>query len=202
MFSEEQRRGVLPLKKSLWPSREGISLWPDVKTPKELCLSLLLGYKERSRHTHENRVQVALKQANKDIGLLESILVENLIGIRMGMELPSKYFGYFRRRWGFLILTSSRLPTGLIRYLISKWITDPYSLWLQERKGFKQYLKSLPISVVNRVRSRADATEDYFSGDTSEDPDSEGLYSADELYSEASDMSGSFDDSIIDSFVD
>lgn len=204
VFSEQQRSGVLPLKRSLWPRRDGKSLWPDIKTPKELCLSLLLGAESPPKELYSwrvPRVRFTVEQANKDIGLLESILRENLLGIRMGSDVPSKYFGYFRRRWGFLILTSARLPTGLIRYLIGKWITDPYSLWLAERKGFRQFLKSLPETIVSRSRSRADSAEDFFCGDQSEALDSEGLAFEDEIYSDASSEGDLSDDAAFRSAV-
>lgn len=205
VFSEEQRLGVLPLSKSLWPRRDGRSLWPDIKTPKELCLSLLLGRNDKPSKElygcHVKRVKYTIKQANEDISLLEAILCENLLGVRMGSEVPSKYFGYFRRRWGFLILTSSRLPTGLIRYLIGKWITDPYSLWLAERKSLRQFLSTLPGAIVSRSRSRADSTEDFFCGTESEALDSEELSFDDEIYSDSASEGDLSDDAAFRSAI-
>lgn len=162
-------------------------------------MSLLLNAVKPPEELYDRRVKrvsFTLKQANEDIGLLESILRENLLGIRMGADVPSKYFGYFRRRWGFLILTSGRLPTGLIRYLIGKWLTDPYSLWLAERKGLRQFLRSLPETIVSRSRRRADSIEDFSDGIQSEALDSEELYSADDSDIASSEGMDSFEDEL------
>jgi len=92
--------------------------------------------------------------------LLEAVVLTNVVGIRADLKVPKKFLGYFRYRWGFLILTGARLPTSLIRFLISQWITNFSSCWLEKQVRFRYYLKHLPEAVLHcegKLRDRPEA---------------------------------------------
>jgi hypothetical protein len=74
-----------------------------------------------------------------------------VIGIRADVSIPKKFFGHFRYRWGFLILTSPAIPGPLVRFLTGIWLTAPYSLWLGQAVTFKQYLKWYTSPLVDKV---------------------------------------------------
>jgi hypothetical protein len=104
-------------------------------------------------------VAVPLRQFNTDIGLARRIIRRQVIGIRSDIAVPEKFWGYFRYRWNFLILTSpTSLPSGLTRFLASVWCTDPHSLWLERKVTLKQYLRDVPRAVLNRTERLKTAT--------------------------------------------
>jgi hypothetical protein len=82
------------------------------------------------------------KAVSDDIRLATRIVRQQIVGIRTGMGVPEKFLGYFRRRHGFLILsTRYNLPSGLVRFLLAKWIVVPTSLWLVEPCPFRTFLR-------------------------------------------------------------
>lgn len=95
------------------------------------------------------------EQLSNDIRLARKIVRRNVVGVRLSVEIPEKFLDYFRRRHGFLILTTRHgLPAGLVRSLLSIWKTNPYSLWLQENCPLKRYLKRhKPADFVSSVVS-------------------------------------------------
>lgn len=81
------------------------------------------------------------RQVSDDIRLAGSIVSNCIVGIRASVEVPVKFLQHFRSRHGFLILTTRyKIPSGLIRFLISRWISMPTSLWLVEPCQFKKFL--------------------------------------------------------------
>jgi hypothetical protein len=71
--------------------------------------------------------------------------MRHVVGLRSDVEVPEKYLGYFRYRWGFLILTAPFiLPIGLTRFIVSLWVRNPHSLWLEWFGTLKQYLRVVP----------------------------------------------------------
>jgi len=82
------------------------------------------------------------KAVSDDIRLASRIVRQQIVGIRFNMGVPEKFLGYFRRRYGFLILsTRHNLPSGLVRFLLARWIVTPTSLWLVEPCPFRNFLR-------------------------------------------------------------
>jgi len=101
------------------------------------------------------------KAVANDIRLASKIVRRQIVGIRIHMEVPRKFLGYFRRRHGFLILSCRHnLPAGLVRFLIACWIRTPTSLWLVEYCPFRLYLRRKRYSDFIRVPASTDAVID------------------------------------------
>lgn len=146
-----QEREVLRLHETSWPSYHDGPAWPTTPTFNEWLEMIRYGNFPLDRVYDNCTLQVSLRQFNSDIGLAKRIIRRQIIGIRSDIAVPAKYWGYFRYRWNFLILTSPTcLPSGLTRFLASIWCTDPHSLWLERKVTLKQYLRSVPKSVFNR----------------------------------------------------
>jgi hypothetical protein len=94
--------------------------------------------------------KVPFSDFNDSIDLANRIVSHNVIGIRSNVEIPKKFLGHFRYRWNFLILTTYRMPPGLARFLASKWLLDPTSLWLERKVSLKRFLREVPVAIYNR----------------------------------------------------
>jgi hypothetical protein len=91
-----------------------------------------------------------------DILLTKRICSRHIIGVRSDVSVPEQFLGHFRYRQGFLILTSPySLPSGLARFLISQWVTDPHSLWLEWFGTLKQYLRRVPSHLLDGIELKA-----------------------------------------------
>jgi len=91
----------------------------------------------------------------KENPYLSTILCQNaVVGIRSSIEVPRKFLGYFRYAHNFLIVVTPYLPIGLVRFLLGKWTTNPYSLWLRRAVTLKQYLRKVPTSLAVQARHR------------------------------------------------
>jgi len=104
---------------------------------------------------------------NGDSELIKRIVRRHIVGVRSDIEVPEKFLGYFRYRWGFLILTAPGiLPIGLARFLVGLWVRNPHSLWLEWFGTLKQYLRAVPSRLLaglelNRfVPSLSDSEDD------------------------------------------
>jgi len=87
------------------------------------------------------------KAVSENLRLAGSIVSKQVVGIRASVEVPKKFLGHFRSSYGFLILTTRfKIPSGLIRFLLARWITSPTSLWLVEPCHFKTFLKRHVVS--------------------------------------------------------
>jgi hypothetical protein len=85
------------------------------------------------------------------------IIGHRVYGLRSDIEVPQKYFGYFRYCNGFSILTAPRaMPIGLARFLAGKWVTDPHSLWLERPETLKQSLRRVPVRFLEPVGYESD----------------------------------------------
>jgi hypothetical protein len=77
-----------------------------------------------------------------DIRLSSRIVAQQIVGVRFNMKVPENFLRYFRRRYGFLILSVRHsLPAGLVRFLIGLWVKTPTSLWLVENCPFRIFLR-------------------------------------------------------------
>lgn len=154
-----QERRVLGLEASSWPSFHDRPAWPSTPTFNEWLEMIRFGDAPNDLVYDNATVAVPLRQFNTDIGLARRIIRRQVIGIRSDIAVPEKFWGYFRYRWNFLILTSpTSLPSGLTRFLASVWCTDPHSLWLERKVTLKQYLRDVPRAVLNRTERLKTAT--------------------------------------------
>jgi len=156
-----QRLAVKPLKSSDWPRDPLGPSWPSYPSINEWMDLLRRGIDPFSRSGYENPegntgyTRVSRRQLSESPELATAIVANNIVGIRSSTEIPAKYWGYFRYRWNFLILTgTSALPIGLVRFLLAQWCTSPFSLWLRRAVPLKKFLRKTPISLVRRADTR------------------------------------------------
>lgn len=131
---------------------------------------------------HGETVRYTRDQVNNDVDLITYIVSENVLGIRADIEVPKKFLGHFRYRWGFLILTSFAIPIGLVRFLTSQWIKTPFNLWLNRNVSYRKFLSSVPKRLT--VRKPANPSPSF-------DDDEEGEWPGHTAYEDES-----FDDMI------
>jgi len=147
---ERQLAVVKRLPASDWPRLGTRSAWPSTPSVDELMEMSRRGLTPRPMQKHtEQKVKYHLTRAQvrSEPDLCKAIVRQQVVGVRIGQHIPSKYLKYFRRRWNFLILTSPWcLPIGLARSLTALWITNPSSLWLLDKCSFKCYLKKTPYT--------------------------------------------------------
>lgn len=146
-----------------WPSFRGRSLWPSTLSINELLVSGTRGWSGYPDFPPPPAVErVGVREFNGNPLLAEEIVRRNVVGLRSDIEIPVRYLSHFRYCRNFLILTAPRLPIGLVRFLASVWITDPYSLWLERKVSFKKFLKVYVAKpVVSTCRARWAAPDPY-----------------------------------------
>jgi len=156
-----QRLAVKPLKSQDWPKDLLGPSWPSYPSINEWMDLLRRGIDPFSRPGYQNPEShigftgVGRRQLRDFPELATAIVANNIVGIRSSAEIPAKYWGYFRYRWNFLILTgTSALPIGLVRFLLARWCTHPFSLWLRRAVTLKKFLRKTPISLVKRAETR------------------------------------------------
>jgi len=136
--------GTHRLRATDWP-RGARYLWPSTPSASELLEMsrrgvLHRGLEPNPRHTVKDCL--SRRQVSDDIRLATSIVADKIIGIRSSVKVPREFLKYFRYRWDFLILTVRWcIPAGLVRFLLSRWVCAPTSLWLVENCRFKNFLK-------------------------------------------------------------
>lgn len=144
------------LDREAWPSVAGKPAWPSSPSINEWLEMIRRGAVSSSdqwRHSGKTE-RVSLREFNSNIGIAERIVVRQVIGLRADVEMPRKFLRYFRYRWGFLILISSKIPCGLTRFLASTWCVNPYSLWLERKVSLKTFLRQVPFSLLQRARDK------------------------------------------------
>lgn len=141
------------LSRSAWPTVAGRPAWPSSPNITEWLEMILRGVKPSSDHWVQSgkTTPVTRREFNENIELARLIVVRQIIGLRADVEVERKFLKYFRYRWGFLILTYTNIPAGLVRRLASIWIKDPYSLWLERKVSLRKFLRQVPTSILNRV---------------------------------------------------
>jgi hypothetical protein len=104
---------------------------------------------------HSGYTRVSRGELRENPVLAARIVSNVIVGIRSSMEVPGKFLRFFRYSQNFLILTATyAIPIGLVRFLLGKWTTNPYSLWLRRAVTLKQYLRKVPTSLVLQARHR------------------------------------------------
>jgi hypothetical protein len=150
-YHEANVKGAKRLRQQDWPSyRDGRPAWPSSPTFFEKMDQLRRGFTYPEMPAPSVTRRVSLADFNDSIDLANRIISFNVIGIRSNVEIPSKYLGHFRYRWNMLILTTYKCPPGLARFLASRWLCDPTSLWLERAVPLKKFLREVPVAIINR----------------------------------------------------
>jgi len=137
--------GTARLRKIDWPRITG-NRWPSTPSISELLEMsksgiVYRGLEPTTRRPVEGRL--TRKLVSDDIRLATKIVSKYIVGIRSSEEVPRKFLKYFRYRWDFLILTVRwAIPAGLVRFLLSRWVCAPTSLWLVKNCRFKNFLNT------------------------------------------------------------
>jgi len=158
----ENRRTVLRLPREDWPTYNSKLLWPSCLTVVETVVAAKTGWVSYPVIDPPALVtRVSRSDFNSEPELAKSIIARNILGIRSGITLPSRYCKYFRYRWNFLVLSTRRIPIGLARFLASQWIRCPSNLWLERKVTLKKFLREVPLGIVNSARARPPPFELY-----------------------------------------
>jgi len=148
---QDQKSRAIALPKAAWPRSRGRSAWPSSPNFNEILEMSRRGITPADPKVYGDVISVPFSEFNNFSELVIRTVSRSVIGIRADVRVPPKWLGHFRYRWNFLILTAPTLPIGLARFLLSKWLTDPYSLWLERRVSLKSYLRQFPVAVMNRA---------------------------------------------------
>lgn len=150
----EQRQKVFSLPSHQWPSSNGKPLWPSCPSLPEWLTMVRTGYKPDPVRELAPSAS-SLTEFRSNPVLAKEIVRRNVIGVRSDIEVPTRYLGNFRYKWGFLILTCPTCPPiGLARFLARLWQTNPQSLWLRINATLKSYLREVPIGVLRPARDK------------------------------------------------
>lgn len=154
---------VKRLNKSYVP-RVSRSSWPSCPSFSEMMYMSRSGIGNPVHDNFRNlkvRNHLVPRDIHDNRDLATRIVRRQIVGIRYEMEVPRKFLKYFRYRDGFLILSVRHcLPIGLVRFLLSQWITCFTSLWLVEPVRFKIFLKRHVSSDFVRKPVRVDTVSD------------------------------------------
>jgi hypothetical protein len=150
VVTREEARSVEKYRLSQrdWP-RNARPLWPSTPTFAEMLVASRTGHSFSGFRKPPRAVNDRLRLCHlDDIRVAARVVTNNIIGIRAyPLVVPSKFLRWFRYRQGFLILVVRyNYPAGLIRFLISQWIKNPCSLWLQEKCHLRYYLRSQDLA--------------------------------------------------------
>jgi len=143
-----QSSSVARLKRSQWPnSGHG---WPTYPTLNESWASVVTGklplhlQKGFSSTTRLTKIRPT-KQVKP--GTMERALSYYVIGIRADIEVPRKLLGYFKYRWGFLILKRhGGFNRTLCKFLAKVWKSDHTGMFLREPIRLSEALRCVPSS--------------------------------------------------------
>jgi hypothetical protein len=156
-----QRLMVKPLKPNEWPSDPLGPSWPSFPSITEWMEMLRRGIDPfGSRLQPEPTATTGFSRVERDDlrdnhVLATKIVKHNIVGIRSSVEVPTKFRGYFRYRQNFLILSvRHRIPIGLVRFLLARWVVSPFSLWLRRAVSLKKFLRKVPSLLVKQAEMR------------------------------------------------
>jgi hypothetical protein len=124
--------------KRLWPSAPSFSeMLEGVRRNVYNCSSSTkYGIRFRAKSS------ITKQDLSNDIRLATRIVSNNVVGIRSSVRIPEEFLLWFRHRHGFSILSvRSRLPSGLVRFLLAQWVICPTNLWLVEHCPLKIFLR-------------------------------------------------------------
>lgn len=181
---QSQTEQVKHLPRKSWPRVQHSSqAWPSTPSFFEMMSMMRSGVSPDDQENLYSQIpacttRVCLHEFNVDIELAKRIVSNNVIGIRMGMPIPSKFLDNFGFSRNFLILTTPyNMSAGLCRFLAGQWILNPSSLWLRRKVSLKSYLRHVPKAIHNRSKDASTrknsefnlmANKMFTSSDTSE----------------------------------
>jgi len=164
------KRSLIKLKQEEMP-RDKVSgnyLYPTSPTFLERLEMIRSDVSSERVQLYGRYVRVSLSVFNENSRLAVRLIGHRVYGLRSDVEVPNKWFGYFRYCNGFSIVTAPRaMPIGLARFLASIWVTDPHSLWLERPETLKQSLRRVPVKFLKFI---GDTKSDFsFESDSEEE---------------------------------
>lgn len=147
-----QAASVTKLKLSEWPSASDGQSWPNYPTLNE---SWIMMRRAKSPIHHSVSLEdlgftTTFKRRSRQVlpGMAAALITKNVIGVRADIEVPKKFLGYFRYRWGFLILNRYKrsLPPGLVKHLAKLWKEDISGMFLKYPLRYNDALRRMPSS--------------------------------------------------------
>lgn len=151
-----QASSVTRLKISDWPLVPGTrdQSWPNYPTLNE---SWIMARREKFPIHHFTSIEslgftLGPKRPTRLLkaGASARVVTKLVLGVRADVEVPRKFLGYFRYRWGFLILNryKSSLPQDLVKHLVSIWKRDISQMFLKYPIRYNDALRRLPSSTM------------------------------------------------------
>jgi hypothetical protein len=145
-----QAGSVQRLSLKLWPSSNGRRSWPTFPTLNEswerYCRSIRPPV---SQFGDLPAPWLGCRRPTRAVkpGSSARVVSKLVLGIRADIEVPKKFLGYFRYRWGFLILIRRyRLPKGLVQFLAKRWKSDITEMFLLYPVRYNDALRRIPPS--------------------------------------------------------
>jgi len=135
-------RQILRAQKSHWPRNFLGRCWPNSPTVAEFG-----AWASSGNHSWVGRpltTTFTYRQAWENPKVLVYLVSKMVLGIRSSVSVPEKFRGYFRYRWGVLLLIDATyIPVGLARFLASVWVRHPKLIWSVSAGNFRSNLKCL-----------------------------------------------------------
>jgi len=149
-----QAASVTRLKLSEWPSTLEGQSWPNYPTLNESWIMMRKG-KVPIHHTISPEslgFTTGFRRRARQVipGTAAALISKNVLGVRADIEVPKQYLGYFRYRWGFLILNRYKrsLPNGLVKHLSKIWKEDISGMFLKYPMRYNDALRRMPSSTI------------------------------------------------------
>jgi hypothetical protein len=130
----------LRARKSQWPRHSLGRCWPNTPTVGELA-----GWARAGGNTRAMPLKKKFftqRRVLESPELLTSLVTKCILGVRVGVEIPEKFRGFFRYRWGMLLLIDTPyVPFGLVRFLTGLWLRRPKLIWSVWGGNFRSNLE-------------------------------------------------------------
>jgi hypothetical protein len=143
-----QAASVPRLKRHEWPLSG--HAWPTYPTLNESWAAMVTGkFPLHLNKAATSETFLRSKRPTKQVkpGTSERVLSYYVIGIRADIEVPRTLLGYFKYRWGFLILRRHcSFNRNLTKFLSRLWKTDHTGMFLREPIRYNDALRCIPPS--------------------------------------------------------
>jgi len=147
-----QARAVPRLPRSRWPSHDGQLLWPTFPTLNESWEMYMRGKSPASiqtmlpRRADGSLEKRPLRQVKP--GSAARAVSKFVLGIRADIEVPRKFLGYFKYRWGFLILRRHGfLKRDFVTYVTKLWKSEFSGMFLKVPIRYNDALRLIPSTM-------------------------------------------------------
>jgi hypothetical protein len=147
---QAQKRAVARLPTKKWPrSRDGALLWPSYPT---LCESWEATMRRKLLPSSCLEIEPAatysrctLRHIQDNPVFAKRFVRQRCFGVRASVSVPEKFLGYFKYRWGFLILhRPNYLSIGLVRWLLGQWKVSCRNMLLLWPGSLRSHLRNIP----------------------------------------------------------